>query len=177
MKKNENKYAEPIQVSDIKRSCNPNQNYAGYDVEVIFNTRTNIPHPHLMDPEQIHCYTDPNGTVKVVYSFPFIGYGIINWGKLAAQNWANKMRNKIDPKNLEPLYELHDNKTMEFICGKTGRNCAIATQYFQQLKKIIDNLSKGEKTQIVQIQGTHCCINENCPVWKKYVDDLKERIK
>ena len=177
MKKNKIQYAQPIKVSDIKESWNPEHGYAGYDIEVIFKDGNNIPYPHKMDPEHIHCYTDLNGTTKVIYSFPFIGYGVINWGKLAAKHWANKMREQINPANLEPLYKLKNGKTMEFICGEKNRDCVIATLYFQNLKKFMDDLAENKSPCNFPTQEINCCAGENCPIWKNYVANLKQKIK
>ena len=175
--KNKIQYAQPIKVSDIKESWNPERGYAGYDIEVIFKDRTNIPHPYHMNPEHIHCYTDLNGTNRVVYSFPFIGYNVINWGKLAAKHWANKMRKQINPANLEPLYKLKDGKTMEFICGENNRDCVIATLHFQNFKKFIDDLAENKSPRIFPTQEINCCVWENCLIWKNHVAKLKQKIK
>ena len=91
-------YAKPIKVSDIKTYCHPGkEDCAGYKVQVIFNGCYNIPRPWYLDSENVHSYLNPNKTssMVVVYSFPFIGYGIIS--KLATKYWANKMRKQIDP--------------------------------------------------------------------------------
>lgn len=177
MKKNKIQYAQPIKVSDIKESWNPERGYAGYDIEVIFKDRSNIPHPYHMDPEHIHLFTDLNGTNRVVYSFPFIGYGVINWGKLAAKHWANKMRKQINPADLEPLYVLHNGKTMEHICNADGKMCEIATKHFQNFKKFIDDCAENKSTHTISTQEINCCMCSNCRVWQNYVAKLKEKIK
>ena len=91
MNKYANKYAAPIKVNDIKSYCNPDKGLAGYKVEVVFNGK-NVPCPRHLDSQIIYQRADINGTNTVWYFFPFVGYGIINWGKLAAKHWANKMK-------------------------------------------------------------------------------------
>ena len=175
MRKNKKQYAKPIKVSDIKNYCNPEKGYAGYNIEVIFKDNTNIPYPNYVG--DYHCITDLNGTSTVVYFFPFVGYGIINWGKLAAKHWANKMRRQINPGDLEPLYELSDEKNMEFVCRETNQKCDVATTHFQNFKKFIDDCAESKSPRTISTQEINCCVGKNCPVWQNYIAKLKQKIK
>ena len=92
MKRKKIQYAQPYKIRDIQSVFNADDGIAGYDVEVHFNGTTNIPQPRWINPENVHMYQDVNaGTSRVVYYFPFVGYGVINWGKIAAKHWLKKM--------------------------------------------------------------------------------------
>ena len=90
-------YAEPYKLRSVESVFNADDGIAGYDVEVHFYGTTNIPQPRWADPENIHMYQDVNGgTSRVVYYFPFVGHGVINWGKLAAKHWFKKMQKQME---------------------------------------------------------------------------------
>lgn len=90
-------YAEPYKVRSVESVFNADDGIAGYDVEVHFYGTTNIPQPRWAAPENIHMYQDVNGgTCRVVYYFPFVGHGVINWGKLAAKHWFKKMQKQME---------------------------------------------------------------------------------
>ena len=90
-------YAEPYKIHSIQSVFNADDGIAGYDVVIHFRGTTNIPQPRCLEPENIHMYQDVNGgTSRVVYYFPFMGYGIINWGKLAAERWFKKMQKQME---------------------------------------------------------------------------------
>ena len=92
MKRKKIQYAEPYKIRSVQSVFNAADGIAGYDVEVYFNGTTNIPQPRWINPENVHMYQDVNaGTSRVVYYFPFVGHGVINFGKLAAEHWFRKM--------------------------------------------------------------------------------------
>ena len=92
MKRKQIQYAQPYKIRGIQSVFNADDGIAGYDVVVHFNGTTNIPQPRWINPENVHMYQDVNaGTSRVVYHFPFVGYGVINFGKLAAEHWFRKM--------------------------------------------------------------------------------------
>ena len=92
MKRKQIQYAQPYKIRGIQSVFNADDGIAGYDVEVYFNGTANIPQPRWINPENVHMYQDVNaGTSRVVYYFPFVGYGVINWGKIAAKHWLKKM--------------------------------------------------------------------------------------
>jgi hypothetical protein len=96
MKRKQIQYAEPYKIRSVQSVFNADDGIAGYDVEVCFNGTTNIPQPRWADPENIYVYQDVNaGTSRVVYYFPFVGHGVINFGKLAAEHWFRKMLKQI----------------------------------------------------------------------------------
>ena len=175
MGKNKKQYAKPIKVSDIR----PYQRdgLPVYEVTVIFNNNIyNIPSPWYLDLENVHIYQDPNTpSAKVEYSFPFMGHGIISgW---MAKHWANKMRRQINPGDLEPLYELSDEKNMEFVCRETNKKCDVATTHFQNFKKFIDDCAESKSPRIISTKEINCCVGKNCPVWQNYIAKLKQKIK
>lgn len=100
-KKNEKpQYAVPYEVSEIQEYLNAEKGLVGYNVGVNFQGLSNIPSPRFLDFENVHIYQDTNAkTSRVVYHFPFIGYGIINFGKLRAEHWYKKMKKQVDAYN------------------------------------------------------------------------------
>lgn len=101
-KNNKIQYAVPYEVSEVQEYLNAEKGLVGYNVNVKFKDVSCFPYPSFLDYENVHIYTDDNaGTSQVVYHFPFIGYGIINYGKLAAKHWYKKMKKQADTYNMQ----------------------------------------------------------------------------
>lgn len=96
------KYAVPYNVDEITEYLCAEKGLVGYNIGVRFNGLSNFPTPHFFDCENMHMYQDVNaGTSRVVYHFPFVGHGLINFGKLRAEHWYKKMKKQVDAYNAQ----------------------------------------------------------------------------
>ena len=94
-------FAVPCEVSEVKGCFCAEKCIVGYNVTVKFKAVSGFPCPSFLGYKNIHIYTDIGGTSQVVYHFPFIGYGIINPGKLYAKHWYKKMKKQVDVYNAQ----------------------------------------------------------------------------
>jgi len=96
------KYAVPCEVGEVKPYLCAEKGLIGYQVGVRFKDLSNLPCPCFSNYEYMHMYRGGKGeTSLVVYTFPFIGYGIINIGKLRAEHWYKKMKKQVDAYNAQ----------------------------------------------------------------------------